>query len=591
MLKRVAATALIAVLAAGCASGGTKEKTAEAPAAAPAKPAAKPTAAPTVEKPPSDEAKSNVRRKTEIIAALAGTRIPGEGEVKPSAPPEIVVDAKTGLRLERIPKSQAVYLKDGQVYHRVAAKGLGIPLVREDAEAYYVEAPPEKKPVEPGEDEVEDPNLAEILEYPASEGEVVAPPATARRVRFEERSEGLPKNGFWRTNMDLADLDGDGMPEIVTPPPRLTAGGPRVFKADGVRWKEIRPEVSDSEGAHFGYGGVAVGDMNADGRPDIVAIGHLAGITILFNEGDWKFRADDKGLPLEMSGRSVAVGDLNGDGRLDVVAQSDESEYTRKKRRDDLEKAGLRPPSGAATADAYVPGVDTRYFLAQADGSYRESHAGLELSCYGYSLALQAKPVDGGAPYLATSCRYSGRTQILYSFDGQKSSFVRSGLEVVERFGYHIAAAVGTYQGKPAAYATYFKTSPEGAVPSFTGHGISVYYRDGTEWKSRRVLKTVQSPPWDLGGIAVGDLDGDGLDDVVLADDQSARLRVFFQTTKGDFEELATELQPKTRNHATSVRIADLDGDGRRDVVLMYEFRSSDRSRSGGIRTFMNRLP
>lgn len=584
-MKRVAATALIAVLAAGCASGGTKEKTAEAPVA-------KPAAAPTAEQPPSADDKANARRKAELIAALSGKRLPEEGkEAKPSAPPEIVVDAKTGLRLEKIPKSREVFVKDGQVYHRVAAKGLGIPLVREDAGAYYVEAPPEPKQGEPGEEEVEDPNLADIVEYPASEGEVVAPPATARRIRFEEQSEGLPRNGFWRTNMDLADLDGDGMPEIVTPPPRLTYGGPRIFKADGPRWKEIRAEIPDSPGAHFGYGGVAVGDMNADGRPDIVAIGHLAGITILFNEGSWKFRADDRGLPLEMSGRSVAVGDLNGDGRLDVVAQSDESEYTRKKRRDDLEKAGLRPPAGPAAADAYVPGVDTRYFLAQADGTYLESHAGLELSCYGYSLALQTKPADGGAPFLATSCRYSGRTQILYSFDAQKSSFVRSGLEVVERYGYHIAAAGGTYQGKPAAYATYFKTSPEGAVPPFTGHGISVYYRDGAEWKSRRVLKTVQSPPWDLGGLAVGDLDGDGRDDVVLADDGTARLRVFFQTEKGDFEELAVELQPKTRNHATSVRIADLDGDGRRDIVLMYEFRSSDRSRSGGIRTFMNRLP
>lgn len=593
-MRRVAATALIAFLAAGCTSDGSKGSPATAPASTEKAPDVKPAGAtPAGDKLPTEKEQADARRQAELIAALAGKRLPPEGEeAPPSAPPEILVDEKTGVRLERVPKSRSVYVKDGAVYHRFVTPGLGVPLVREDEGAYYVEAPPEKKA---GDDPEVDPtiaNLAPILEFPESEAEVVAPPVSSRQIRLEERSEGLPKAGFWRTNLDVADLDGDGTPEIVTPPPRLTPGGPRIFKAEGEGWKEVRTEIRDAGGARFGYGGVAVGDVDGDGKRDIVAIGHISGATILFNEGDWRFRADDRGLPAEMSGRSVSLGDLNGDGRLDVVAQSDESEYTRYTRQKKLEEAGEVPkPSGEAAGGGYTPGVDLRFFLARADGKYQESHSGLEESCYGYSVALEAKPTDGGAPFFVSSCRYSGRTQVIYTFDKESSSFVRAGLDVVERYGYHISSAVGTYQGKPAAYVTYIKTSPQGATRSFSGHGVSVYYRDGAAWKSERVVKVLQSPPWDFSGLAVGDLDGDGLDDVVLADDATSRLRIFFQAAGGGFEELAPELQPALRNRAASLRVADLDGDGRKDVVLMYEFRSSSRSRAGGLRVFMNRLP
>lgn len=592
-MRELAAAALIAFLAAGCTSGGATSSPGKASATGTKAPAPAPSPTPDSEKPPTPEEQAAARKRAEAVAALAGKPLPEEDE-RPSAPPVIVVDPKTGVRLERIPKSNSVFLKDGEVHHRFALSRLGIPLVREDAEAYYVEAAPERKPgAKPEEQPSVAADLRGILEFPASEGEVVKPPVSPRRIRFEERSEGLPKSGFWRTNFDVADLDGDGKLEIVTPPPRLTPGGPRIFKAEGNGWKEIRPEIRDAGGARFGYGGVAVGDMDGDGKPDIVAIGHLAGLTILFNEGGLRFRAEERGLPAVMSGRALALGDLNGDGRLDIVAQSDESEYTKVRHEQELEKAGMKKPGApsAARAGEYVPGVDIRYFLSRPDGTYEEGHSGLEDSCYGYSIALQAKPADGGAPFFVSSCRYSGRTQVLYSWDKAASSFVRSGLEVVERFGYHIGVATGTYQGKPAAYVSYFKSAPQNAVPPLNGYGVSVYYRDGDEWKNRRVVKVVQTPSWDLSAIAVGDLDGDGLDDVVLADDATSRLRIFFQTPQGGFEELATELEPVTRNRATSVRIADIDGDGRNDIVLMYEFRSSDRSKSGGLRVFLNRLP
>ena len=39
-------------------------------------------------------------------------------------------------------------------------------------------------------------------------------------------------------------------------------------------------------------------------------------------------------------------------------------------------------------------------------------------------------------------------------------------------------------------------------------------------------------------------------------------------------------------NHPTALRIADVDGDGRKDVVLMYQYLTGDETRAGGFRVF-----
>ncbi len=536
-------------------------------------------------------------RKLVLDAARRIGGIPeNELGARPVEEPWIILkDEATGKMLQRIPKSPSLRVEGGKLHHTLLNPNMfSLDLVREDEKYYYVDAPDDAATAKRKDAETAPPDLQPIVDVPPGEYEVVTPKISRTRLRFEEKSAGLPTGGFWRSNMKVVDLDGDGSPEIVTPPPRLAGGTFRVFKFDGAAWQQVKVQVDPVEaGLRFMYGGVDVADMDGDGKLDVLGIGHGTGPVIAYNLGDWKFRLEARNLPREMTGRSLGAGDVDGDGRLDIVAVSDEPEANRTAEYKDMATMyGNQPaaPKENADPEAYKKEFDMRAFFGQPDGTFRESTAGLEKGCYGYSMSLAAPvPADGGAPFFVSGCRYQGGRALLYEWDAAGKAFRSVGRGVVEEFSFHSGAAVGTYHGFPAAFSSYVKGNAPGAVAKpMRGHGVSVYYRTREGWKARRITKVIADLPEESQGLGVGDLNGDGLDDVVWADDSVGRVRVFFQTAAGDFEELDPELQPRFVNHSMTVQIVDVDKDGKKDIVLMYEFRTTDKTRAGGLRFFRN---
>lgn len=576
---------LVAVIATACSSSAPPKET---PA-----PAASEAPKPPVMTPEEELAKINT------VRALSG--LPPLEKEEQTAPQEewlIFKDEQTGRMLQRIPKGPTLRAENGKLRHTLLNPAMfTLDLVREDDSFYYVDAPkePATPAAAPPSEETFPEGLTVLQEVPASEYEVVAPPPSKVRLRLEEKSEGLPITGFWRSNMTVADLDGDGSPEIVTPPPRLSGATFRVFRFDGGRWVLVEPrlEGGEEERLRFGYGGVDVADMDGDGRLDVLGVGHGYGPVVAFNLGDFRFRLEARGLPRKMSGRAIAAGDVDGDGLMDIVAVSDEPEGSRKRQREERAAAYAQvtgeKPAEDPGADGYAEGLDARAFFGVKGGGFSERSKGLENACFGYSLELAASPSDGGNPYHVSGCRYQGGRALLYEYDRSAREFRHVGRGVVEEYSFHSGAAVGTFRGLPAAFTTWVKGNAPGTDKKpIRGHGVSIYYREGGAWKSKRLVKVLADIGDEAAGIAAGDLNGDGLDDVAWADDSVGRVRVFFQTKAGEFEELDAALQPKYVNHSMSMAIVDVDRDGRKDIVLMYEYRTTDKTRAGGVRFFRN---
>jgi hypothetical protein len=138
--------------------------------------------------------------------------------------------------------------------------------------------------------------------------------------------------GLFPQSVVIADVNGDGKPDIIAAN-SSTSGvvddgdvGVLLGNGDGT----FQAAVHYPSGS-FGAASVAVADVNGDGKPDVVVVncsgtasscaGPLAGgVGVLLGNGDGTFQTAVTYGSGANTPFGVAVGDLNGDGKPDIVA-------------------------------------------------------------------------------------------------------------------------------------------------------------------------------------------------------------------------------------------------------------------------------
>jgi hypothetical protein len=120
-------------------------------------------------------------------------------------------------------------------------------------------------------------------------------------------------------NVATGDVTGDGVPDIITGV--RSGAGPHVKVFDGVTGAEIASFFAYAPG-FLGGVSVAAGDVDGDGHADIIT-GAGPGAdphVVVFSGANLSvLRSFDAYAPAFAGGVHVAAGDINGDGRADIV--------------------------------------------------------------------------------------------------------------------------------------------------------------------------------------------------------------------------------------------------------------------------------
>lgn len=313
---------------------------------------------------------------------------------------------------------------------------------------------------------------------------------------------------FGAKSVAAGDLNGDGKPDLVVA--NLTASNLLVFlgNGDGTFQNPVTSGVS------FGALYVALGDFNNDGKLDAAVTGPVGGQVLLGN-GDGTFRGGASlGSCLGCGQGPVTIADLNGDGNLDLV----------------MANSNFDTPTGfgrAGTVTVYLGngngsfqnGVDYNIFPAVPPGPAASSGANATWVAIGdingdgaLDLAVadpggnQVSQPDGGA--LAV---------LLGNGDGTFQSAVRYAVRSVP-----VVVAMADVNGDGLADVA---VASEGAGTA-TG-SVTVYLSNGDGTLRNAITYGAGGRPL---GMTVGDLNGDGKPDLVTIDDQANNVLVMLNT-------------------------------------------------------------
>jgi VCBS repeat protein/FG-GAP repeat protein len=219
------------------------------------------------------------------------------------------------------------------------------------------------------------------------------------------RDYAAGSNGSGPASIAAADVDSDGSADLVAANGSASIS---VFRNDGDGTFAAQRDYQLAGGDAVS---LAVGDLNSDGRPDVVT----GGVSVLLNHGDGTFTERDYDA---RGSNSIALGDLNGDGKLDVATANGG------------EGVSVLLNQGAGRLGP------TRVYAAPPAWEYELVHAEPQ------SIAIADLNGDG-KPDLATA-----------NFDRHASAFVNTG---VGRFGWPIDLGVGKcgdFYGRQRALST-----------------------------------------------------------------------------------------------------------------------------------------
>ena len=338
----------------------------------------------------------------------------------------------------------------------------------------------------------------------------------------------------------LMDIDGDGKADVVA----ITDSGFTVYRntstVGSITSSSFATPV-DFPATLPNYIACASGDIDGDGKPDVIIAAGEQGVIVFRNTSTTGTISFDAPVsfafnPACAGNLTIAIADLNGDGKPDIITGD--------------KNVGVSIYWNTATAGSIASNSLTTSESYDIDGGLA------------WTSSIAVADIDGdGRPDIVAA---TGDTVVLV-FHGTLEGFDFPVSFVVGNYCNNISVADIDGDGKPDIIGVNSPDSTVSILRNVATPGIV----DATSFASQVIFHTGYEPQ----SVAVADFDGDGKPDIVVSSLDTSALRgqvsIFRNTaTPGiiNSSSFATRVDSAAGFAFYSVA-GDIDGDGKADII------------------------
>src|SRR6476620_79245 len=260
----------------------------------------------------------------------------------------------------------------------------------------------------------------------------------------------------------------------------------------------------------YNGGGVAIGDINNDGKPDVFFTSNMGDNKLFLNKGNWQFeditpKANFKQDSMWSTG--VVMADINGDGWLDIYVCNSGHMSTGNRR--------------------------NKLYINNHNLTFTEEAAkyGLDISAY----TTQVSFFD-------------------YDMDGDLDCFMINNSPIpINQLGYANARDLPEQEWKVGSF--------------LKGGGDHLFQNNGGHFTEVTKKAGIHGSLISFGlGVSVADINGDGYPDVYVSNDSYERDYMYINQRNGTFKDEFEQCIEHTSFSSMGADVADINNDGYPDI-------------------------